>query len=543
MGERERAGQLLLNQTRSMALQVDALFARTEALMQKMNVCDAVTANNLTCFEQQLQSAATALGSDGFHLRNAAGQFVSNSPTVNAAVIPTAAPSRGAQRALQSGAITWSDFENDPISGKHGVFMYVALPASLHAARLASVHIPTQTFVDILQAQRATGMRVAAVLDTQGVLVARSARGDELLGKPASAPVLNSLAQQNEGILNDIKNQDGLVSIIAYARAPRSGFSIVTAVPADELYMPVQVALLRTLAVGTVLLGLALVAAYLIVQRIAHALQQVPAATAQHVPVTGLRETDALARTLATSAQVTEQAVHSKDLFLSTLSHALRTPLQTITGWTHFLKHPNTEPEMRYRAVQAIERSAHAQAQLLDYVTDMARLEAGRLQLQRQPVDLQTVVAAACEQVQEHARQQQVQVNVQAAPTAGLHVHGDVQRLQQVVRIMLHSAIQYTAKGGMVQVLLQPANHQQGEVIVTSQGIGLNMQSLATLFDVYAQSPLAQISLRTDCGALQRTLARKLALLHGGEVMAQQGTDNNLTFTLRLPLAVVTSPA
>jgi signal transduction histidine kinase len=108
---------------------------------------------------------------------------------------------------------------------------------------------------------------------------------------------------------------------------------------------------------------------------------------------------------------------------------------------------------------------------------------------------------------------------------------------------MLHSAIQYTAKGGMVQVLLQPANHQQGEVIVTSQGIGLNMQSLATLFDVYAQSPLAQISLRTDCGALQRTLARKLALLHGGEVMAQQGTDNNVTFTLRLPLAVVTSPA
>jgi signal transduction histidine kinase len=235
--------------------------------------------------------------------------------------------------------------------------------------------------------------------------------------------------------------------------------------------------------------------------------------------------------------QAAQQANRAKDVFLSTLSHALRSPLQTITGWTHFLKQPNAEQEMRMRAVQAIERSAHAQAQLLDYVTDMARLEAGRLQLHHQSVDMAQVIAAAAAQVQEYAQHQQAHLQPPQDIPA-LTVQGDAHRLQQAVCIMLHAAVQYAGKDDSVSWTLR----QDGmwvELAATTAGRGLNALLLPHLFDVYAQ-PSDQPAARPDCGSLQRTLARKLAQLHGGSIVAQQaGPGQDVIFLLRLPLAAV----
>ena len=97
--------------------------------------------------------------------------------------------------------------------------------------------------------------------------------------------------------------------------------------------------------------------------------------------------------------EAAEAANRAKDEFLATLSHELRTPLNAMVGWTHMLRSRTLPPDKEQKALETIERNARAQAELIEDILDVSRIIAGKLRIEIQPVDLQSIVDVAVDAV------------------------------------------------------------------------------------------------------------------------------------------------
>src|SRR5262245_3287830 len=164
------------------------------------------------------------------------------------------------------------------------------------------------------------------------------------------------------------------------------------------------------------------------------------------------REQRLVAETKRDEAQAANRA---KDEFLAMVSHELRTPMNAVFGWARMLHlgHVSDE-EGRQRALDAIVRNAHAQVQLIDDLLDMSRIISGKMRLDVRPVDLRAVVEAALDAVRPAADSKQIRLEAMLDPRAG-PLMGDPDRLQQVVWNLLTNAIKFTPKAGRVQVHLR----------------------------------------------------------------------------------------
>lgn len=536
---RERAAQMLRDQTRAMALQVDGEFSRAETLLRTLGASRALAAGDLPAFEREASAAAQALSGAAVELLDADGRLLGGT-VARVGSGPAAGLSATARQALQTGDVSWSDFEIDPATGQAAILLYLPLAMPGGRLRLLAVQLPNRVLTDVLLGQRLPGDRVAAVLDRRAQVVARARREEALLGRPATPRVRAALAQSDDGVLHGVINQDGVASVIAYVRAPRSGYAVVTALPEEEFNAPLRSALWRTLLLGATVLALALLAAYRIAQRVIVALDRVAQASRAGASVpppslTGLRETDVLATTLAAAAREREQANRAKDAFLATLSHELRTPLHAITGWTQLLQHPGFDPARRDKAIAAIERNARAQARLIDDLLDMTRIESGKLEIRRAPLQLSEVIDAAVAAVQPTAAARDVAIELDVEPVDA--VLGDAPRLQQVVWNLLGNAVKFSEHGSRVQLRLRG---EAGIAVlsVIDQGAGIEPAFLSQVFERFRQADDSATRQHGGLG-LGLAIARSIVAMHGGDISAHsEGRGRGATFTLRLPTVV-----
>src|SRR6185436_10823104 len=129
------------------------------------------------------------------------------------------------------------------------------------------------------------------------------------------------------------------------------------------------------------------------------------------------------------------------------------------------------EPEKHSAAIDAIERNASAQAQLIEDLLDVSRIVSGKLRLDVRPIDLSKVISAAVDTLRPSADVKQIRLQLVIDPRHGL-VLGDPDPLQQVIWNLLSNAIKFTPKGGRVQVALERVNsHLEVSVSDTGQGI------------------------------------------------------------------------
>jgi PAS domain S-box-containing protein len=236
-----------------------------------------------------------------------------------------------------------------------------------------------------------------------------------------------------------------------------------------------------------------------------------------------------------------ESASRTKDEFLATLSHELRSPLQPLLNWAYLLRSPNLDPASAERALDAIERSTKTLGQLIEDLLDVSRIVTGKLRLQARPVRLPGVVRAAMEAVEPAALAKSV--TLEARIEADLPaVMGDPDRLQQVLWNLLSNGIKFTPKGGRVTVTLSGRNSEV-TLTVADTGAGIKREFLPHVFERFRQ---AESSANRAYGGLGLGLAivRHLVELHGGSVAVQsEGEGEGATFSLRLPVAAATRTA
>jgi signal transduction histidine kinase/ActR/RegA family two-component response regulator len=254
-----------------------------------------------------------------------------------------------------------------------------------------------------------------------------------------------------------------------------------------------------------------------------------------------LAERAAMAIDHAELYRAARAASRAKDDFLATVSHELRTPLTSIYGWVRLVRSGGLDAPTVERALEAIERNARAQGQLIDDLLDLSRIVAGKMRLDVRAVDLPGVVQAALETIRPAADAKALRLATVLDPRAA-PIMGDPDRLQQVAWNLLANAVKFTPRGGRIEVALRRVNSHV-ELLVSDTGVGLATEDLSHIFDRFRQGGRATPS-KADGLGLGLALVRHLVELHGGTVAAQSaGPGQGATFVVCLPVSLALGEA
>ena len=229
-----------------------------------------------------------------------------------------------------------------------------------------------------------------------------------------------------------------------------------------------------------------------------------------------------------------EAANRIKDEFLATLSHELRTPLTSLLGWSSVLREAKRDEKVLSQGLDAIDRNARIQAQLIDDLLDVSRIVSGKLNLEVRPLDISSVTRAAINVVRPAADAKGITLDYWSEPGLGA-ISADSARLQQIIWNLLSNAVKFTPHGGKICVRVEQ-DGSDARVTVQDTGQGIEPEFLPRVFDRFRQ---ADSSTTRSFGGLGLGLAivRHLVELHGGTVSAHSdGVDKGATFSATFPL-------
>ncbi|HUP46805.1 MAG TPA: CHASE domain-containing protein [Thermoanaerobaculia bacterium] len=247
----------------------------------------------------------------------------------------------------------------------------------------------------------------------------------------------------------------------------------------------------------------------------------------------GRARAEQIADTLRQSEAELQAANRAKDEFLATLSHELRTPMTAIMGWSKLLGEELDE-DTRAVAVDAIQKSSAAQAQLIEDLLDVSRITAGKMKIEPAPLELAPIVDLAVAAVAPAAEAKGIDVRLQL-PETPLIVCGDPARLQQIIWNLVSNAVKFTPSGGTVDLRLR-AEGEEAVVDVIDSGEGIDPAFLPHVFERFRQADSSTTRAYTGLG-LGLAIVRHLVELHGGSVAAHSdGDQEGSTFTVRLPV-------
>ena len=229
-----------------------------------------------------------------------------------------------------------------------------------------------------------------------------------------------------------------------------------------------------------------------------------------------------------------EAANRIKDEFLATLSHELRTPLTSLLGWSSVLREAQRDEKVLSQGLEAIDRNAKVQAQLIDDLLDVSRIVSGKLNLEVRPLDISSVTRAAINVVRPAADAKNISLDYWAQPGLGA-ISADSARLHQIIWNLLSNAVKFTPHGGRISVRVEQ-DGVDARVTVQDTGQGIDPEFLPRVFDRFRQ---ADSSTTRSFGGLGLGLAivRHLVELHGGTVSAySEGIDRGASFSATFPL-------
>jgi PAS domain S-box-containing protein len=226
-----------------------------------------------------------------------------------------------------------------------------------------------------------------------------------------------------------------------------------------------------------------------------------------------------------------ERANRAKSRFLSRMSHDLRTPLNAVLGFAQLLETERLPPEQQ-ECVQQITRGGRLLLDLINEVLDISRIEAGRLSLAPEPVDVRDVVRSAVDLVVPLAAAREVTLAIEDAPDLHPAVFADRQRLSQILLNLLSNAVKYNRVGGRVNVAYGPSGPKRFRIRVSDTGGGIPRDKLQLLFTPFER--LGAESTSIEGTGLGLSVSRGLAEAMGGSLGVASEVGRGSTFWVEL---------
>lgn len=244
-----------------------------------------------------------------------------------------------------------------------------------------------------------------------------------------------------------------------------------------------------------------------------------------------LVELDAQARSLHEARLRAEDATLAKDRFMAMLGHELRNPIAPIVTALELLRHRglwSPEHDIMQRQVAQLLR-------LVNDLLDISRITGGKLVLEREPVEVASVIDRALEMTAPLLDQRRHQVHIEVADS-GLCLLGDVGRLAQVFSNLLTNAAKYSDPGTPITIVAQ-RDGDIARVAISDHGIGIDPGMLESVFELFEQQGRGIDRAQGGLG-LGLAIVRNLVAEHGGSVRAQSdGVGRGSRFVVELPLA------
>jgi signal transduction histidine kinase len=224
-----------------------------------------------------------------------------------------------------------------------------------------------------------------------------------------------------------------------------------------------------------------------------------------------------------------------KSRFVSNVSHELRTPVTTIKLYTYLMQ---KRPDKWEQYMDALEQTANQQAQLVEDILQVSRIDAGRLEMKLQPTALNELTEMTVGNQQRMAQEQGLTLEHRPAEPGPVALI-DPQQIMQVLCNLVTNAIHYTSEGGRVMVSTgkeQVEDRTWATVTVADTGIGIPEKELSHIFERFFRGEEPQL-MQTPGTGLGLAIVNEIVELHGGRVTAESKVGEGSTFTVWLPLA------
>jgi two-component system, NarL family, sensor histidine kinase BarA len=227
-----------------------------------------------------------------------------------------------------------------------------------------------------------------------------------------------------------------------------------------------------------------------------------------------------------------------KSDFLANMSHELRTPLNSIIGFSEVLQGLDTLTDKQKRYAFNIQKSGRWLLDLINHILDLAKIEAGKMDVRPSDFRIEALVQAQCDMVRSLSEEKNIDMVVQVEPDLP-EMYQDRNKIQQVVINLLSNAIKFTPEGGRISVEVQRSPTSQLILTVTDTGVGIPEEDRDVIFEKFRQSSRTvgddNLTREYSGTGLGLSIVKELCKLLGGEITFESELGKGSTFRVVLP--------
>jgi two-component system, cell cycle sensor histidine kinase PleC len=237
-----------------------------------------------------------------------------------------------------------------------------------------------------------------------------------------------------------------------------------------------------------------------------------------------------------------ELASKAKSEFIANMSHELRTPLNAIIGFSDMLHTQTvTSAEKVHQYSGYVKQAAEHLLALINGILDVSKIQAGKLSVDREPVDLAPILSSCLLIVEAKAREKGIAVESNVPATLP-RIMGDSLRLKQILINLLGNAVKFTSENGRVHIEAQMLQQGYAVISVTDTGVGMSPSEVETAMRPFGQIDTA-FNKRHEGTGLGLPIAYALARLHGGDLRIDSRKGAGTRVSIILPVASAAQPA
>ncbi len=231
-----------------------------------------------------------------------------------------------------------------------------------------------------------------------------------------------------------------------------------------------------------------------------------------------------------------EEANQAKTTFLANMSHELRTPLNAILGFSNLLREDAVSEKQR-RDLDIVNRSGEHLLSLINDVLDMAKIDAGRIVIEKAPLDLKDLVSSVMDLMRLRAEEKGLELSMLQTPELCQFVQADGEKLRQVLINLVGNAVKYTERGSVsVSVDSQPAgDHQYCRLLleVRDTGAGIAGEDQGRIFEPFIQAGKRSTQKGTGLGL---AITKKYVEPMGGTIQVESAPGKGSLFRVEIPV-------
>lgn len=245
---------------------------------------------------------------------------------------------------------------------------------------------------------------------------------------------------------------------------------------------------------------------------------------------------------LESALRQARQTAEAKTLFLSNMSHDIRTPLNAIVGFTALAKEHVSEPEKIQGYLAKITESSNHLLALISDVLDITHIESGRFSMEESPHEVRDLITQAVDLIRPQAAKRRTQLAILVDDSLPKRIYCDSMRFFQVVSNLLGNAVKYTPEGGRVRLRVKrcapsPHGYVSMEITVSDNGIGMSQEFMEKIFDPFERENRTAVS-HVEGSGLGLSICKGIIDAAGGTISVRSAPGRGSCFTVNLAFRI-----